>query len=96
MFFKIDDVLYGPVEITVSFDVEGQLFFGQLPLVKTSGLRDEHTGAYTTMSFETADLNAQEVERNWTRVDDEHSLSVKPVLTIEAIHHYPNIESGKE
>jgi Restriction endonuclease len=69
-----------PVELTVDLYIERQLFFGQMPIQKISGFKDELSGAIITNAFTTGILNPEEVLASWLRIDAEKDLPVKPVF----------------
>ncbi|HEY5410871.1 MAG TPA: restriction endonuclease, partial [Caulobacteraceae bacterium] len=54
-----------PATVTASIYVERTLHFGQLPLARMSGFKDELTGAIITNAFTTGIFDADDVVRNW-------------------------------
>ncbi len=89
LFTKVDDVIYGPIDISFSICVEKNLYFGQVPLIQLKGFRDEITGSLTTDSFTTDDLDIREVEKKWQKINSIDELAVTPVLVIIGTDHYP-------
>lgn len=88
---KVDDSLYGPVEITADIIVEKKLYFGEVQIQKGQGFMDEMTGGFTTKSITTAPVEFVEVEKNWRRIKSENELAVKPSMKLVASDHYPII-----
>jgi hypothetical protein len=70
------------VELTVGLFVKQHLYLGHLPVEDINGLQDEHSGAIVTNAFTLGGLNPQEVERNWSKVEDIESLEFEPLLKV--------------
>ena len=88
---KVDDSLYGPVEITADIIVEQKLYFGEVPIQKGQGFMDETTGGFTTKSITTRPIDFVDVEKNWRRLKSKNELAVKPSMQLVASDHYPII-----
>jgi hypothetical protein len=71
-----------PVEITVSTFVERDLYFGQLPVPRISGFRDELSGLVISNAFTVGILSPEEVERDWKKIDREEDAPLKPVISM--------------
>jgi hypothetical protein len=54
-----------PVELTVSTLVQRELYFGQLPVPRVSGFKDEFSGMVITNAFTIGLVSPEEVERDW-------------------------------
>jgi hypothetical protein len=64
--------------------IESRLYFGELPLKELSGFKDEITGRTITRGYITKDLDVEDVQKNWRRINSIEELAVKPLLTLEA------------
>ncbi len=62
-----------------------RLFYGELPLIKMSGLRDEYTGAILTPGFTTDYLDNEVVEKTWTQIKSVEDLAIKPFMILTAL-----------
>jgi len=71
-----------PVELTVNLLVKQELYFGELPISKISGFKDELSGKVITNAFTVGILSPDEVERNWQRIASEAELPMPPVLKL--------------
>jgi hypothetical protein len=71
-----------PVDLSVSLFVERDLYFGQFPILKISGFKDEMSGGVITNAFEVGLLSPEEVERDWLKIASENDAPIKPVMTI--------------
>ena len=90
--FDTPDVLtdngYGqriPVQLTASIFVIRQLHFGQLPIKKISGFKDELSGAIITNAFTTGIFNPNDVMRNWQAIASENELPVRPMMKLSGL-----------
>ncbi len=70
------------VKLTVSLSVKRDLYFGHLPVPKISGFKDEFSGMVITNAFEIGLLEADDVERNWIKIDKEADAPVRPVISL--------------
>lgn len=77
-----------PVRLFISLDVSQRLFFGNLPIVKIKGLRDEQTGAVVTNAFTTGMLDAEEVENSWQRIESPENAPVRPAMVLVGLDCY--------
>lgn len=77
-----------PIQLTVSLLVESHLFFGNLPLEKISGFRDELSGQVITNAFTTGIFNPDEVWEKWTRISNEDEVPATPVLRLTGLVGY--------
>ncbi len=76
------------VELSASVLVEKKAFFGQLPVSKISGFKDEQTGGVITNAFTVGLTSPDEVERTWLRINEGDPLPAKPVLKITGLVGY--------
>jgi hypothetical protein len=74
-----------PVRLTVGLLVKQQLYFGQYPITKVSGFKDEITGALITNAFEVGLLDPNEVERKWRHIENESQAPVPPVFRLTGL-----------
>lgn len=88
---KVNNIFYGPVEITTGIIVKRKLFFGGMPLSKGQGFANEATGGFTTMSFECG-LDVVEVEKTWQEISDTSELEIQPIIILHASDCLPLIE----
>jgi len=85
---KVEDVLYGPVQITADIRVERKLHFGEVPIKKSQGFGNAISGAFTTNSMQFG-IDATEIETKWQKIDREDDLAIKPSLRLLAFDCYP-------
>jgi len=74
-----------PVALTVSLLVEQHLFFGELPIEKISGFKDELSGAIITNAFTIGILDSQEVWDHWSRIASTDELPREPMITMRGL-----------
>ena len=85
---KVEDALYGPVQITASVSVDRKLHFGEVPIKESQGFGNAISGAFTFKSMQFGiDLN--EIEMKWKKIESEDSLAVKPSIRFVAYDCYP-------
>ncbi len=93
IFAKAQNGEFAQIEIVGDFEILRKLYFGELPLTKFSGFRDEVTGNVVLPSnteIITDVLDTVEVETNWQRVPSIDTLAVKPVMILTAFDYYPS------
>lgn len=88
---KVDNIFYGPVEITAGIVVKRKLFFGSIPLDKGQGFANEVTGGFTTKSIEFG-LDVVEVKKTWQEISVPNELAIQPTFTFHASDCFPLIE----
>lgn len=71
-----------PVELTVSTLVKRELYFGQLPVPRISGFKDELSGKVITNAFTVGLVSPEEVERDWKEITTEADAPIKPVIAL--------------
>jgi hypothetical protein len=77
-----------PIDLTASVIVKSMTFFGQVPVSKISGFKDEQTGGLITNAFTVGLVKPEEVEKTWLRVNKGDPLPAKPVLEITGLVGY--------
>jgi Restriction endonuclease len=78
-----------PVEIWVSLHVRKQLYYGQLPVPKISGFKDELSGLVIANAFQVGLLDPETIEREWKAIADESEAEVRPVITLSGVICWP-------
>ena len=71
-----------PVEIYVSTIVERELYFGQLPVPRFSGFKDELSGLVISNAFTFGLISPDEVAREWKKIDSLEDAPLKPVISL--------------
>lgn len=92
-FVKSQSGIYEQVKFEGNFEVVQKFYFGELPLTKISGFRDEVSGHLVLPgNFEiTTDLiDVIEVEEKWLRIPSIEALAVKPTMILTALDYYPS------
>ena len=74
-----------PVQMTVSLYVEQQLFFGNLPISKVSGFKDELSGAIITNAFTTGIFDPEQVMQEWKPIGSADEAPIRPVFTLTGL-----------
>jgi hypothetical protein len=72
--------------------IERKLYFGQLPLTKIIGLRDELSGGITLPSgthIETDWIYPEEVKQNWQIITSLEALAIEPLMMLSTRVRYP-------
>ena len=87
----MNNIFYGPVEITAGLVVDKRLYHGNIPLSRGQGFANEITGGFTTNSIEFG-LDVVEIEKTWRLLSDKNELATQPTLTFHANDCYPQIE----
>jgi hypothetical protein len=78
-----------PVEVSISLHVTKRLYYGQLPVPRISGFKDELSGLVITNAFEVGLLDPDTVERDWKAIANESEAEVKPVITLSGVVCWP-------
>lgn len=90
-FVRTKGILYGPIEIRVTYDVGRKLYSGEVPVLKGTGFANALTGSFTTKHLE-IELDAAEIEAKWRKLDSEEELATKPAFSFCACDCYPLIK----
>jgi hypothetical protein len=76
------------VELKVSLWVSKRTYFGQMPISKISGFKDEQTGAVITNAFTVGLASPDEAEKTWQFINEGETLPSKPVLEVTGLVGY--------
>lgn len=74
-----------PVEIYIGTYVEQQLYYGQMPISKISGFKDESKGHVITNAFEVGLLDPNEITEKWQPIKEGEELPMKPGLRLSGL-----------
>jgi hypothetical protein len=69
-----------PVDLNVGLHVTQDLYYGQYPISRVSGFKDEISGGLITNAFEVGLLDANEVITKWRKIKDLSEAPVPPVF----------------
>jgi hypothetical protein len=74
-----------PIELYMSLQVQQELYYGQLPVPRISGFKDEMTGKVITNAFEFGMLDPNEVADTWLKINNENEAPVRPVILMRGL-----------
>lgn len=74
-----------PVDLTVSFLVSSQLFWGHVNIEDLSGFLDHETGEVITNAFTTGDIDPDDVWENWQRIESIEDVPVPPTFGLKGL-----------
>ncbi|WP_197423794.1 restriction endonuclease [Novosphingobium sp. CCH12-A3] len=77
-----------PVRLYANMLVHRQLRYGQLPIRKMSGFKDELKGVVITNAFEVGILDPEEIDREWREIAKEEEAHPQPVLLLRGVTYY--------
>ena len=77
-----------PVKLTVTLWVREQLYFGQLPISRISGFKDELSGNVISNAFTVGIVSPDEVEKGWLPIQSEEELPLPAVLEMVGLVGY--------
>lgn len=93
--FEVDSTLvdngYGQlieVTLTASLWVTQKQYFGELPVSKVSGFKDEQTGLVITNAFTVGLVSPEEVINTWREINKDEELPIKPVIAMRGLVGY--------
>lgn len=92
-FVKAADGHFEEVKFEGNFEVVKKLYFGELPLTKVSGFKDEVSGNLVlpgNSEIITDWIDTVEVERSWLRIPSIEALAIQPAMVLEAFDYYPS------
>ncbi len=98
VFIQASDGHFERIEIMADVNVMRNLYFGQLPLTKITGFRDEVSGHLLlpgNTEIITDWIDTIELERRWLKIPCLEALAIKPVMILTAFDHYPTYPSGE-
>lgn len=73
------------VRIRISLHVEQQLYYGQMPISKISGFKDEHQGHVITNAFEVGLLDPIEIMDKWQPISEGEAVPMQPGLRLSGL-----------
>ncbi len=76
------------VTLTVNLRIDRIFFYGQLPIEKMKGLKDEQTGAVVTNAFTTGALDFETVQNEWEEVAEGQDLLMNPLFVVIGLDCY--------
>jgi hypothetical protein len=77
-----------PVSLYANMLVHRQLLYGQLPVRKISGFKDELKGGVITNAFEVGLLDPEEIDREWKEIAKEEDADPQPVIVLRGVTYY--------
>jgi len=98
VFVQASDGHFERIEIMADVNVVRNLYFGQLPLTKITGFRDEVSGDLVLpgdTEIITDWIDTMQVERSWLKIPSLEALAIKPTIILTAFDHYPTYPSGE-
>jgi hypothetical protein len=69
-----------PMHLYVGLNVTRELYFGQQPITKFSGFKDEIRGNVIANAFQFGLLDPEEVEASWKKIASEAEAPIRPVI----------------
>jgi Restriction endonuclease len=85
--------MQAPMHLYVGLRVTRQLYFGQLPITKISGFKDEIKGGVIANAFQVGMLHPDEVEKSWQRIENESDAPIHPVILMTGLVGWVEPES---
>ncbi|MCH7649588.1 MAG: hypothetical protein IIA63_00320 [Nitrospinae bacterium] len=76
------------VSLTASLLVTQNLYFGEMPVSKVSGFKDEQTGLVIANAFTVGLVTPEEVEKTWRKIEKDEELPIKPVIQMRGLVGY--------
>jgi hypothetical protein len=92
-YVRSKDGQFEEVRFEGNCEVVKKLYFGELPLTKVTGFRDEVSGNLVlpgNSEIVTDWIDTVEVERSWLRIPSIDALAIKPTMILEAFDFYPS------
>ena len=80
------------VELKASLWVTKKTYFGQMPISKISGFKDEQTGAVITNAFTVGLASPDEVAQTWQIINEGEALPSTPVIKVTGLVGYEDME----
>jgi len=68
------------IDLTARIRVQQELYYGQYPIDRISGFKDEFSGKVIANAFQVGLLDPDHVEKQWRKVEKEEDCPVQPVL----------------
>jgi len=76
------------VKLFASLKVTQNLYFGEMPVSKISGFKDEQTGLVIANAFTVGLVTPEEVENTWRKIEKGEELPIKPVMETRGLVGY--------
>jgi hypothetical protein len=73
------------MHLYVGLRVTRELYFGQQPITKISGFKDEIKGNVIANAFQVGMLDSEEVEKSWKKIESEADAPIRPVITMTGL-----------
>lgn len=77
-----------PVNLYANMIVHRRLRYGQLPIRRILGFKDELKGDIITNAFEVGLLDPEEIEREWKEIAKEEDADLQPVIVLRGVTYY--------
>lgn len=74
-----------PVEPSINLHVKQELYFGQMPITKISGFKDEIAGGVITNAFEVGFVSPEEVTDTWKKIEKIEDCDLPPAFVIRGL-----------
>lgn len=74
-----------PIEIYAHIKVSQYLYYGQYPLARFSGFRDEIKGGVIGNAFEFGLIDPEEVEKSWKKITHVSEAPTPPVISLRGL-----------
>ncbi|MBX5017525.1 MULTISPECIES: restriction endonuclease [Rhizobium] len=74
-----------PIDLWVGLRVTADLYFGQYPIAKLSGFKDEVAGSVIANAFELGMLDPHHVEKQWKKLRSIDEAPVEPVIVMTGL-----------
>jgi hypothetical protein len=84
-----------PMHLYVGLYVTRQLYFGQQPIKKISGFKDEIKGGVIANAFQVGMLDPDDVEKSWTKITNEAEAPIHPVIKMTGLVGWVEPESER-
>lgn len=78
-----------PMHLFVGLHVTRELYFGQQPITKISGFKDEIKGNVIANAFQFGMLDPEEVEKSWKKIESETEAPIRPVILMMGLVGWP-------
>jgi hypothetical protein len=77
--------MQAPMSLYVGLHVIRDLYFGQQPIKKISGFKDEIRGGVIANAFQVGMLDPEEVEKTWQKLEKETDAPIHPVISMTGL-----------
>ena len=83
------------MNLCVGLRVTRELYFGQQPVKKISGFKDEIKGGTIANAFQVGMLDPEEVEKSWQKIQSESEAPIRPVISMTGLVGWVEPESER-